>query len=137
MAAPRQHFVEHAAERVLVDATVEPGATERLLGTHVARRAERDAGRGNRSLRAIGRSGDAEVAQLGVARRQEDVLGLQVAVDDAAAMRVFEGIGHFAGDADRIIDRHRTFPRQPRPESLALDEWHHEEDRVVARARIN
>ena len=36
---------------------------------------------------------------------EEDVLGLDVAVDDIVAMRVVQRIGDFLGDADGDVDR--------------------------------
>ena len=36
------------------------------------------------------------------------VSGFQVAVDDAALMRGFEGLGDLLGDGQRLIERNRT-----------------------------
>ena len=77
----------------------------RLLGRHVVRRAEREPG-----LRhaAAGRRGDgerdAEVHHHRAAVVQQNVLGLDVAMDHAVAMRVVERVGHFARDAHRLVD---------------------------------
>ncbi len=47
---------------------------------------------------------DAEVGDQGLAVLQEDVLGLDVAVDDAALVGELERGGDFLGQADRIVD---------------------------------
>ena len=69
------------------------GPARGLLGRHVLGRAHRHARAGQAALArglGLGRLGDAEVEHLdevggAVARDQEDVLGLEVAVDDALA----------------------------------------------------
>ena len=64
----------------------------------------------------------AEVAEPGVAVVVEpDVGGLQVAVDDAARVRVLERAGDVGGDLDRALDLEaparplRAGPRRRRP----------------------
>ena len=91
---PGDHLVHDRAERVDVAARV-GGATGGLLGRHVLGRAHRHAGAGQPALArglGLGRLRDAEVEHLddvggAVARDQEDVLGLEIAVDDALAVR--------------------------------------------------
>ena len=56
---------------------------------------------------------EAEVGQHRLALEQEDVLGLDVAVDQAVAMGVFQGGGDLAHDADRLVDRELLFPGEP------------------------
>ena len=68
--------------------------------------------------------GDAEVGDEGAAVVQEDVLRLDVAMDDAAAMGVVEGAGHLGGDADGVGDGELLVAREPVAEGLALDEGH-------------
>ena len=77
---------------------------ERLLGRDVVGRAQHAAVGGQALL--VERAGDAEVRDLGRALLvDEDVLGLDVAVDDAAVV----GGAERAGDLDRVGDapRHR------------------------------
>jgi len=50
---------------------------------------------------------------------EQDVLGLDVAVDHAAAMGIVERGGHGRGDADRFLDRQLALPLEPRPERFA------------------
>ncbi len=55
---------------------------------------------------------------------QQDVLRLDVAMHDPAAMGVVERTCHFGGNADRIRNRELLVPRQPVAEGLALDVGH-------------
>ena len=108
MPCGREHLVEHAAERKDVGARVGVLSFD-LLGRHVLHRAEdrllhrhrrldggcdRQAGRGHDCRRHLRQ---AEVEQLRARFRQHDVARLQIAVDDAGAVRLVERIG----DLDR------------------------------------
>ena len=89
--AAGDHLVEHRAERVEIAARV-GRAAERLLGRHVGDGADHHAL--HRHARAVDGDGEAEVAERGVAVGVEpDVAGLEVAVDDAAAVRVLRAPG--------------------------------------------
>ena len=96
-----QHLVAQAAQGVHVAAAVQLTLGGRLLGAHVLRRAEGHAHRGERRRAAcrigcrpvVSRpAGGPEVRQQRVRAAQEQVLGLEVAVDDAACMGVVEGL---------------------------------------------
>ena len=52
--------------------------------------------------------GDAEVGDQGGAVLEQDVLRLDVAVDDALAVRVVERRGHLAREPERLV--HRELP---------------------------
>ena len=89
--AADQHLVDERAERIDVGARVGRSA-QHLLRRHVLRRPHRHPRVGE--ARGLGRhvAGDAEVehlheVRLAVARDQEDVLGLEIAVNDAAPVR--------------------------------------------------
>ena len=99
---PGEQVIEHDAERVDVGALVD-GVAADLLGRHGVRRAEPRADHGQPGLGGVGvqELGDAEVEQLDHAlgrgvvavRRSggdEDVAGLEIAVDDAARVRRLE-----------------------------------------------
>ena len=107
------------------------GAALRLLGRDVGRRAHHLAGL--REGHPLGGAGDAEVGDLDPAvGGDEEVRGLDVAVDDAGGVRHAEGLGRLGEQvAGRLGVEGGTGP-QERRERLALDELHHE---VGARGR--
>ena len=91
-----QQLVERDAEREQVAARRD-GLAERLLGGGVARRA------GGLGVLALG-DGDAEVAQRRLALGVDpDVVGLDVAVDDAVGVRVGERVGDLAPGGDHLL----------------------------------
>ena len=97
--SPRQHFVEHDARGVDVRARVRAVAP-RLLGRHVVHRAERLL---RERVGGIGKAGDAKVGDLDAAVAQDhDVLRLDVAVDDAARMRVRERLHDLRDEMQRF-----------------------------------
>src|SRR5206468_8407464 len=91
---PGEHLVEEAGEAVDIAPGVELRAADGLLRTHVERRAQREARLGE-TFAARGRHGprDAEVGYERMPVREQDVFGLEVAVDDAFAVRVVHGAG--------------------------------------------
>ena len=98
-----------------------------LLGRHVRGRPDGEAERLERArLEAAAR--DAEVgdddAPVG---RDEDVVGLEVAVDDARRVGGAEPRADRADDLDRAPDPERPFALEEPPERLPFDELHREE----------
>jgi hypothetical protein len=75
-------------------------------------------------LRAAGGARDAEVGDEGVPARQQDVLGLHVAVHDAVAVRVPQGVRRLGLDREGVLERQRTFPGQAIAQRLAFDVGH-------------
>lgn len=101
-----------------------------LLGGQVGGRP--DDGARSRVARAVGEVGDAEVGELrpvAAARharlREEDVRGLDVAMDDPGAMHDVEGRGELPDQARRLVGIQWTV-LQSSGERLTLDELHHE-----------
>lgn len=95
-----EQLVEEAAERVEVTGRAQRGISAGLLGRHVGRGADDDAGHGQGVVGGLGKTRDAEVAQFrGIAGGlvEEDVGRLEVAVDDAAAVGCLQGLA----DLDR------------------------------------
>ena len=113
--AADQHLVEDDAEAVQIRASIQLLAA-RLLGAHVVRRAHHRAGARHARRRIIG-AGDAEIGQRrGAVIAQQDVVGLDVAVDETLLLRVVDRAGDFArhaqGEGDRawraVLAQHRT-----------------------------
>ena len=100
----REHLEEDDPDLIDVAAPVNLCGHD-LLGAHVFRRAEGHAGRGRRELAGIGRVelGDAEVDQLHEVAvplivDDEDVRGLDVAVEDASRVSRREALAELPGD---------------------------------------
>ena len=99
----RKQSVENDAERIDVAGGCRPQPL-RLFGRDVGGRAEQRSGLGQR-FRAL-QPGDAEVRDLRpVLFVEEHVRGFQVAVDEAAVMRVSEAGGKLAGDSRCLLVR--------------------------------
>ena len=108
-----------------------------LLGAHVGKRADGEARVGEAAAaRAAHGARDAEVADERVPFREEDVLGLDVAVDDVVRMRVREGVGDLAREADRLIDGELALALDPPAQRLARNVGHHIVERAFELSRI-
>ena len=124
-------------ERVDVRARGDLLLGRRLLGAHVVRRAEREAGLGHPTAgRRAHRERDPEVGHHRVPAVQQDVLRLDVAVDDAVLVRVVERVDHFARDAHRLVDAELRLAIELLAQRLALDVGHDVEQESVGRAGI-
>ncbi len=132
----RDHLVDHAAERVDVSSPVDVGGSAGLLGTHVLRRADRQAGPGDRLLVASHRPGDPEVGHHGVPIGDQDVGRLDVAVDEASLVGIGQRLGHLAPEAKGLAHRELLLAGKTRRKRLALDYRHHVVEDPLRRARI-
>src|SRR5687767_8801919 len=102
----RDHLERHASERILVGTAVNRGITGRLLGAHVLWRPDREPGPRELALAGRGqRAGDAEIRDDRVPFLEQNVLGLDVAVDETLAGRVVQRARDFTGDPERIVQR--------------------------------
>ena len=121
----REHFIKHGAERIDGGASVDHAVARRLLGRHVLRRAERQAGLGDPSAAGI-RDGqrDAEVGDDRLPVLEQNVLGLEVAVDHAVTVGLAERIGDGHRDANGFVDRKLLLAVETVPQRLALDVRH-------------
>src|SRR3954470_9551580 len=114
-----EHLVQHAPEAVDIAAAVDARIGHALLRTHVGRGAERYAGAGQLLLaECAGGTRDPEVGDQCLAILEEDVLGLDVAVNDAVPVRVVERAGDLAGDSQRVVDRELPLAIQSRAKRL-------------------
>ena len=122
-------FIERDAHRIDVGTRIGRGDALDLLRRHVVQGADGGAGLGELMVR--GRTGDAEIHQLDHARgRQHHVGGLDVAMDHAAGVRVFQGGQHLHDVVDRLGRRQRPI-LEALIEGDALDELHHHEELIL------
>ena len=92
-----------------------------LLGTHVVRGAEGEAGLGDPGAAGLGHGQrDAEVGDHRLARLEQDVLRLEVPVDHALGVGVGQGIGEQGDETHRLVHRQLALALQPRAQGLAL-----------------
>src|SRR2546426_681789 len=133
----RQHLVEHAPETVNVGPTVDWPAPRRLFRAHVDRGAHRHPGRGQ-LLATSGAytSRDPEIAHHRLPRDQQDVLGLDVAMDYVMAMRIGQGTRHLSSDLGGVVDGELFLSVESVPEGYALDIWHDVIEEAVGFPRI-
>ena len=61
-----------------------------------------------------------------VSAHQHDVARLQIAMDDAGAVRAVERVADLDGDRQRVVDRKPRRPAQPVGERLAFEILHDE-----------
>ncbi|HEY8429920.1 MAG TPA: hypothetical protein VIL20_16170, partial [Sandaracinaceae bacterium] len=130
-----EHLVGDEGEAVDVAAGVD-GAARELLGAHVPRRA--DDGAAQRELRRVAGPlllGDPEVAHfdevgLVAARGEQDVVGLEIAVHDAARVRFAQRTRDLRDDAIHAREGHRSRGERV-GERRALHELHHDEQAPV------
>ena len=122
---PRDRLVQKDPCRVHIAARRHLGALG-LLGAPVAGRADLFPGIGAGLAGLTRRLHDAEIGENGPAVLEENVAGLHVAVDDAAAVRIGEGVEEILGEAPHFRQGESDV-RDPVPDRLALEEGHHEE----------
>ena len=104
-----------------------------LFGRHVGRRAERDAERCQRRGAAGIAHGlrDAEIGDHRVVPEDQHIVGLDVAMHDAARMRVRERVRDITQNAHCLVRGEFAVPRQPRAQRLALHERHRVVEQVA------
>jgi len=132
-----QHLVEDAAEAVDVAAPVHLRRATGLLRAHVGRRADREPDLGQAlAARGLARGGDAEVGHDRLVPVEQDVLGLDVAVDHPVPVRVVQPQGDLAGDADGGGYRQPTLALQSPAQGLARHVRHHVIEEPVGLAGV-
>ena len=121
----REHLVGDAGQRVHVRPRRQIPVGGRLLGAHVVRSAQREPGLGHAS--AAGRADrecDPEVGDHRLTRLDQDVLGLDVAVDDAPVVRELQRRRDRLRDAERIRHGELLLAVDPLAQRLPLHEGH-------------
>ena len=97
-----QHLIKHHAQTVQISAAIDFSAAQ-LLRAHVIRRAHDRAGVGHHRD-AVDGSRDAEIAQYARAIvTQQNIIGLNVAVDIAFAVRIIQSQRHLEHHAQGLI----------------------------------
>ena len=109
-----------------------------LFRCHVRRRADGHPDTRHRRLtpRIRERLGDPEIHHQCVPVREQDVVGLHVAVHDAASVGVRERVGHIAQDRQGLREGQGTGPCHTVPQRLALDVRHDVVGESVALTRV-
>jgi hypothetical protein len=101
-----------------------------VLGSHESGRAHEEARRRGRRAeqRCLTHARDTEVEKLdlpGVG--DEEVLGLEIAVDDALFVRRDENVEHLRADGEHVGQRQHAFAQKTRVDRFPLEQLHHEE----------
>ena len=107
---PGQRLVEDAAERV--DVGGRPDAARRATAPATCTRRCRRPRRRSRDAAVAERLGEAEVGEEGAVAFEQDVVGLDVAVDDAGGVGGVERVGDLAEQGDRLGRRQRPVARR-------------------------
>jgi hypothetical protein len=134
---PREHFVQHTPKGVDIAPAIEVSLTRGLLGRHVLRRADSEAG----FCQAITTGGadgpsDPEIGDPCMSSAEQDVLGLDIPVDDIVLVREVERVRHFPRDLNGVVDGELLLAIQAVAQRLALDIRHDIEKKPVGLARI-
>ena len=120
-----EHLVQHTAEGVEVAPAIEAPLSHGLLGAHVMRGAEPQAGLGQvLGVELPDGAGNAEIRDSRMATGKEDVLRLDVPVHHAVRVGVRQGIGHVPCDPDGLRDRQLALPIHASAQRSALGERH-------------
>ena len=122
-----QELVEHHSHAVDIGARIDAMAlAPGLLGAHVGRRAQYFAGQRQRVIAGLAK-GQPEVGQARNAiDAEQDVLGLDIAVHQADAVRRRQPLGDPQSDSRRLRDRRLWAIAQAIAQRLAGDEGHHQ-----------
>jgi hypothetical protein len=134
--AAGQHLEQHTGKRVLVARSGHRSVGVDLLGAHVRRRAEGGRRKRQALVPTCNRASDAEISEKRVIFLQEHVLWLDVAMDDAAAMRESECIRDLSGEANGFLDRQGPDGAQPVTQGAAFRVGEHKPGQAVGRAGI-
>ena len=132
-----KHFVQHGAQRIPITSRIDDAFAHRLLGTHVLRRTKTQPRlRHALAARALHRACNADVGNERAAIVQQNVLGLDVAMDHAVPVRVVQRTRDLTCDAQRVGDGELPLAFQSRAKRLASHQWHHVVQQPVGLAAV-
>ncbi|HET7581626.1 MAG TPA: hypothetical protein VFL75_02590 [Candidatus Limnocylindria bacterium] len=125
-----EHLVQDGAQPPQVRPRADLVARQ-LLRRHVARRAERRTGAGERLAGELQGAGDPKIDEARVAAGclDQDVRRLHVAMDDSSLVGMEQCLGDLSRDARGLGRGHRTLACQPRGQRFPVDQLH--DDRGV------
>ncbi len=140
--SPGEALVHDNAQRKQVRSVVNR-LPERLFGRHVRHRAHDGPSlrlRHRCCIVSLGRIGqrfcESEVEYLDPsARCQDEVRTLDIAMNDAERLGLFQSVGDLPRHLQHALDRQRT-SLDPGGQLLALDQLHHDEEVVVCLANV-
>ena len=136
--APRQQLVRQHADRIDVGPVIDVRVARHLLRRHVLRRPEEHAVARERQRSRRRRQGPRypEVAHQRVTTGDQDVVGLDVAVDDALGVRIRERVADVPEDHEDMIHRYCTTMHEPMPQRMTRLVRHHVIQQLTSFARI-
>ena len=107
-----EHLVQHAAERIQIASAVDLTA-HRLFRAHIGWSAEGEPHPGQPLGSGSGDGvGDSEIGEYGLATFQQNVLGLDVAMNDAVLVGIGQGSEHVDRNTKSVLKRKPLLPRQ-------------------------
>ena len=132
------HLVEHDAHRPEIGAVIDLAGVAQLLGRHVHQRAQHGPGGGRPLVGRVALAhhlGDAEVEELHRPARlaEEDVVGLEIAVDQAHGVGRGEGVEDVEEHGADGLEGQRLAGHAGL-ERLALEQLHHQVEVALGRA---
>ena len=128
----RKHLVEHACQRILIGGRSNVLLGLRLLRTEIPWRPDGDAAR-RESLRVnvADHACNSEIDHARALRGEDDVFGLDVAVDNVAIVRALKRLGDLLSDTERTLDFELPFALNARTQCFAIEIVHDEEQPTV------
>lgn len=137
----RDHLVGHHSQGIEIGGGAGVGVRSHLFGGHVCRGTDGHPRGGELRVpvpfAAGGHcAGHSKIHDQGVASREHDVLGFDVAMHDAEPVRRTQGIGDITQDSEGVLDGERPLPRESGAQRLSLDVGHGVEEEVARGARV-
>lgn len=122
---PGQRLERQDPEPIEIRPMVQVAIAGGLLRGHVRRGAEDDSRCGSAPRQGGGAgSGDAEVGHQGEATLEQDVLGLDVAMDDSGLVGMLQRLGDLTQQSHRLGDRQRSSRCESITERSLGEVWH-------------